>query len=140
MDNNSELERYEALDRRCEQTSQSMRQTIARITPQFIMAHGRDIVEGWKNLRALSIQSSTYLVQLKLKYAHDSEKFNRLLQGAERRLDRQLDDLSEMRRAIISMPASSANPAVLEQQKSILNAIAMAQDSFNHEIDRLYDL
>lgn len=140
MDNNSELERYEVLDRQCQQSSQSIKRMIAQISPQFIMTHGKEIVEGWKDLRTLSIQSSTCLQQLGMKYAHDSEKFGKLLQGAERRLDRQLDDLSEMRRAILSMPASLTAPAVVEQQNRILNDIAMAQDSFNHEIDRLYDL
>ncbi len=108
---------------------------IAIITT-FARQHAAHVVSPLTN----SIQSSTYLAQLKLKYAHDSGKYGRLLQGAERRLDRQLEDLSDMRRAIISMSASSADPAVLAQQKSILDTIAMAQDSFNHEIDRLYDL
>lgn len=137
---NSELTQYEALDSQCEQRSQSMKRMIAQITPQFVMAHGNEIVQGYKELKALSIQSSNCLQQLSMKYAHDSEKFSRMLQGAERRLDRQLDDLSEMRRALVMMPASSSDPDVIQQQKRILDVIAMAQDSFNHEIDRLYDL
>lgn len=137
---NSELTQYEALDSQCEQQSQSIRGMIARITPGFVMTHGNEIVQGYKELKALSIQSSNCLQQLSMKYAHDSEKFSKMLQGAERRLDRQLDDLSKMRRALVMMPASSSDPDMIQQQKRILDVIAMAQDSFNHEIDRLYDL
>ena len=137
---NADLTQYEALDRQCEQRSQSMKRMIAQLTPQFVMAHGNEIVQSWKDLKALTIQSNNYLCQLRMRYEHDAEKFEKLLRGAERRLDRQLDDLSEMRRAIVMMPASSTNPDVLRQQKAILEAIGMAQDSFNHEIDRLYDL
>ena len=63
-----------------------------------------------------------------------------MLQGAERRLDRQLEMLSEMRRMLISLSSSSTDSAMLRQQQILLDSIAQAQDSFNHEIDRLYDL
>lgn len=98
---NTEIAKCEELDRRCERKSASMENMIAQITPQFLMAHGRDLVQGCKDLMALSIQSSTYLAQLSMKYGHDLEKFDRMLQGAERRLDRQLEMLSEMRRTLI---------------------------------------
>lgn len=136
---NTEIAKCEELDRRCELKSASMKNMIAQITPQFLMAHGRDLVQGCKDLMALSIQSSTYLAQLSMKYGHDLEKFDRMLQGAERRLDRQLEMLSEMRRTLISL-SSSTDSAMLRQQQILLDSIAQAQDSFNHEIDRLYDL
>lgn len=136
---NTEIAKCEELDRRCERKSASMKNMIAQITPQFLMAHGRDLVQGCKDLMALSIQSSTYLAQLSMKYGHDLEKFDRMLQGAERRLDRQLEMLSEMRRTLISL-SSSIDSAMLRQQQILLDSIAQAQDSFNHEIDRLYDL
>ncbi len=137
---NTEIAKCEELDRRCERKSASMKNMIAQITPQFLMAHGRDLVQGCKDLMALSIQSSTCLAQLSMKYGHDLEKFDRMLQGAERRLDRQLEMLSEMRRTLISLSTSSTDSAMLRQQQILLDSIAQAQDSFNHEIDRLYDL
>ena len=137
---NTDIAKCESLDRQCEQQSTSLKGMVAKITPQLIMEHGGDIVKSCRDLMALSIQSSTHLEQLSMKYGHDLEKFGRFLKGAERRLDRQLDDLSEMRRALISMSTDSCDPAMLRQQQNILNAIAQAQDSFNHEIDRLYDL
>ena len=137
---NTEIAKCEELDRRCVLKSASMKNMIAQITPQFLMAHGRDLVQGCKDLMALSIQSSTYLAQLSMKYGYDLEKFDRMLQGAERRLDRQLEMLSEMRRMLISLSSSSTDSAMLRQQLILLDSIAQAQDSFNHEIDRLYDL
>lgn len=137
---NTEIAKCEELDRQCEQKSTSMKKMIAQITPQFVMAHGQELVRGCKDLMALSIQSSTYLEQLSMKYGHDLAKFDKMLKGAERRLDRQLDDLSEMRRALISMTSSSADSALIRQQQILLDTIAQAQNSFNHEIDRLYDL
>lgn len=137
---NTEIAKCEELDRRCVLKSASMKNMIAQITPQFLMAHGRDLVQGCKDLMALSIQSSTYLAQLSMKYGYDLEKFDRMLQGAERRLDRQLEMLSEMRRMLISLSSSSTDSAMLRQQQILLDSIAQAQDSFNHEIDRLYDL
>ena len=137
---NTEIAKCEELDRRCVLKSASMKNMIAQITPQFLMAHGRDLVQGCKDLMALSIQSSTYLAQLSMKYGYDLEKFDRMLQGAERRLDRQLEMLSEMRRMLISLSSSSTDSAMLRQQQILLDSIAQAQDSFNHEIDRLYAL
>lgn len=136
----NQLERYREIDRMSEQQSVSLRQMAAQITPQFIAAHGSEIVRSCKELQALSIQSRTYLRQLSMKYAHDSDKLAKMISGAERRLDRQLDELSMLRRALLSLPAAYGNPALMAQQRQILDAIAMAQDSFNHEIDRLYDL
>lgn len=136
----TEIAKCEEFDRQCELQSISMKKMIAQITPQFLMAHGHDLVQGCKDLMALSIQSSTYLEQLSMKYGHDLEKFDRMLQGAERRLDRQLEMLSEMRRALIALTSSSIDSATLGQQQMLLESIAQAQDSFNREIDRLYDL
>lgn len=136
----TEIAKCEELDRQCEEKSVSIKKTIAQITPQFLMAHGRDLVQGCRELMALSIQSSTYLEQLSMKYGRDLAKFDRMLQGAERRLDSQLELLTEMRRALIALSSSSVDAATLRQQQILLNEIASAQASFNHELDRLYDL
>ena len=45
-----------------------------------------------------------------------------------------------MRRTLISLSSSSIDAAMLRQQQMLLGEIARAQNSFNHEIDRLYDL
>ena len=136
----TEIAKCEYLARQCEQQTTSMKMMIAQITPQCVMTHGRDLVQGFKELKALSIQSSTYLEQLRIKYGHDLEKFDKMLKGAERRLDLQLEVLSEMRRALISLSSSSIDAAMLRQQQMLLDEIARAQQSFNHEIDRLYNL
>lgn len=136
----TEIVKCEDLDRQCEQQTTSMKMMIAQITPQFVMTHGRDLVQGCKELMALSIQNSAYLEQLRIKYGHDLEKFDKMLKGAERRLDLQLEVLSEMRRTLISLSSSSIDAAMLRQQQMLLGEIARAQNSFNHEIDRLYDL
>lgn len=136
----TEIAKCEDLYRQCEQQTTSMKMMIAKITPQFVMTHGRDLVQGCKELMALSIQSSAYLEQLSMKYGHDLEKFDKMLKGAERRLDLQLEMLSEMRRTLISLSSSSIDAAMLRQQQMLLGEIARAQHSFNHEIDRLYDL
>lgn len=136
----TEIAKCEKLDRQCEEKSVSIKKTIAQITPQFLMAHGRDLVQGCRELMALSIQSSTYLEQLSMKYGHDLAKFDKMLQGAERRLDSQLELLTEMRRTLIALTASQTDAATLRQQQILLNEIGSAQASFNHELDRLYDL
>ena len=136
----TEIAKCEDLARQCEQQTTSMKMMIAQITPQLVMTHGRDLVQCCKELRALSIQSSTYLEQLRIKYGHDLEKFDKMLKGAERRLDLQLEVLSEMRHALISLSSSSIDAAMLRQQQMLLDEIARAQQSFNHEIDRLYNL
>ena len=136
----TEIAKCEDLSRQCEQQTTSMKMMIAQITPQFVMTHGRDLVQGCKELMALSIQNSAYLEQLRIKYGHDLEKFDKMLKGAERRLDLQLEVLSEMRRTLISLSSSSIDAAMLRQQQMLLGEIARAQNSFNHEIDRLYDL
>lgn len=138
--NHAEIAKSEALDRQCEEQSMSIKKMIAQITPEFLKANGQDIVRGCRDLMALSIQSSTYLEQLSMKYGHDLAKFDRMLQGAERRLDRQLEVLSEMRRKLISFSTPLMDQATLRQQQMLLCEIARAQDSFDHEIDRLYDL
>ena len=136
----TEIAKCEDLDRQCERKTTSLKMMFAQITPQFVMTHGRDLVQGCKELMALSIQNSAYLEQLRIKYGHDLEKFDKMLKGAERRLDLQLEVLSEMRHALISLSSSSIDAAMLRQQQMLLDEIARAQQSFNHEIDRLYDL
>ena len=60
----TEIAKCEDLDRQCEQQTTSMKMMIAQITPQFVMTHGRDLVQGCKELMALSIQNSAYLDSL----------------------------------------------------------------------------
>ncbi len=136
----TEIAKCEELDRQCEEKAISIKKTIAQITPQLLMAHGRDLVQSCRDLMPLSIQSSTYLEQLSMKYRHDLAKFDRMLKGAERRLDFQLELLTEMRRALIALSSSQTDAATLRQQQILLDEIASAQASFNHELDRLYDL
>lgn len=63
LDHPSGLARYEFLVEydRCEQKAPSMKSMIAQITLQLLMTHGRELVQGCRDLMVLSIQSSTYL-------------------------------------------------------------------------------
>lgn len=139
-DNNSLEERYEVLELRSEQTSQSLSKMMTGMTGQLLRQHGSELVQGAKELAALAMQSSTYLSKLGMEYGHRSEKFEEMIRGAERRLDRQLDDLSMMRRQVLTLTSSGIDPQILTLQRQLLDAIGQAQDSFNREIDRLYDL
>lgn len=137
-DNNSLEERYEVLELRSEQTSQSLSKMMTGMTGQLLRQHGSELVQGAKELAALAMQSSTYLSKLGMEYGHRSEKFEEMIRGAERRLDRQLDDLSMMRRQLLTLTSSGIDPQILTLQRQLLDAIGQAQDSFNREIDRLY--
>lgn len=136
----SQIDRYEGLELKSKQQSESMREILVQLSPQFLTTHGSEIIKYCTQLRTLSIQSRTVLEQIRMKYAYDSDKFTKIIGGAERRLDRQLDDLSMMRRMLITMPVSTSDPNLIAQQKRILDAISMAQESFNREISLLYDL
>ncbi|MDE5975174.1 MAG: hypothetical protein K2G69_01355 [Muribaculaceae bacterium] len=138
--NDPALEQYAALDRMGEERSRTFKQMIAKVSPQFIMAHGGEMLQHFKDLKALSIQSQYKLEELSRRYDHDSDKFSQMLQGAERRLDRQLEDMSMMRRALLSLPVSDMSPEAMRHQSFLLQALSDAQDSFNRELDRLYDL
>lgn len=142
MENNQDiqLQKYEEVGRESDNQSRKLKLMVAGAASKAILANAGQIIQGYRDLQALAIQSNTYLTQLSMKYAHDSEKFKEMIRGAERRLDRQLEDLSEMRRALLMMSPSSSNPEEIKNQCALLEMIAMAQDSFNREIDRLYDL
>lgn len=139
-DNNSLEERYAVLELRSEQTSQSLSKMMTGMTGQLLRQHGPQLVQSAKELAALAMQSGTYLSKLSMEYGHRSEKFKEMIRGAERRLDRQLDDLSMMRRQLLTLTVASADPRVLTIQRQLLEAIGKAQESFDREIDRLYDL
>ena len=138
--NDASLEQYEQLDHLGQVQSSSLKSMIAKISPQFIMTHGSEMVQAVRELKALSIKSQAQLDALSMKYSHDSGKFSKILQGAERRLDRQLEDMSLLRRSLLSLPVSDLTPAMMQHQQAILVALSEAQDSFNRELDRLYDL
>ncbi|MDE6143118.1 MAG: hypothetical protein K2F94_03460 [Muribaculaceae bacterium] len=142
MENNQDiqLQKYEEVGRKSDNQSRELKLMVAGVASKAILANAGQIIQGYRELQALAIQSNTYLTQLSMKYAHNSEKFKELIRGAERRLDRQLEDLSEMRRALLLMSPSSSNQEEIKNQRALLEMIAMAQDSFNREIDRLYDL
>lgn len=134
------LQLYEEAGSKSDRLSGELKRMVAGVSARAMLENAGDIVRGWKELQAINIQSRTYLAQLSMKYDHDSEKFRKILQGAERRLDRQLDELSDMRRTLMTMSVSSSNADELRSQRMLLEMIAEAQKSFNHEIDRLYDL
>lgn len=142
MENNQDiqLQKYEEAGRKSDIQSKKLQLMVAGVASKAILANAGQIIQGYKELQALAIQSNTYLTQLSMKYAHNSEKFKELIRGAERRLDRQLENLSEMRRALLLMSPSSSSLEETKNQRALLEMIAMAQDSFNREIDRLYDL
>lgn len=142
MENNQDiqLQKYEEAGRKSDIQSKKLQLMVAGVASKAILANAGQIIQGYKELQALAIQSNTYLTQLSMKYAHNSEKFKEMIRGAERRLDRQLENLSEMRRALLLMSPSSSSLEETKTQRALLEMIAMAQDSFNREIDRLYDL
>ena len=142
MSNSEEnlVEKYDDTDRASEEKSMTLKKMFMQISPQLLREHGGTMLQHFKDLQALNIRSRTYLEALSMKYDHNSDKFTKLLRGAERRLDRQLDDLSIMRRALIMMPPGSLTPDVIKHQQNLLAAISAAQNSFDLEIDRLYDL
>jgi len=80
------------------------------------------------------------LTCLKLNLNHNIEKFHEIVRKAEERLDRQLDSIDKWTDRLLERDLSSLDANELAAQQRILEAIQMANERFNKELDRLYSL
>jgi N12 class adenine-specific DNA methylase len=68
------------------------------------------------------------------------EKFKEIVRGAEKRLDRQLDTIDRWTEMLLMRDLGTLDINEMNAQQAILEAIQMANDRFNNELDKLYSL
>ena len=68
------------------------------------------------------------------------EKFKEIVGGAEKRLDRQLDTIDKWTEMLLLRDLGTLDVNEMNAQQTILEAIRMANDRFNNELDKLYSL
>ena len=78
--------------------------------------------------------------ELKLKLQSDLIKFQNIVKGAEARLDRHLDYIDKWTNLLLTRDLGTMDSQELQYQRNIMDAIQMANDNFNKELDKLYSL
>lgn len=71
---------------------------------------------------------------------HNLDKFKALVSGAERRLERNMDNLDRYTMMLLDYNLGTLDVNEMRAQQTILDCIQQANDRFNNELDKLYNL
>lgn len=138
MDANNEIKRYneivEVVDNRMNQI------TALMDSGRSLAQQAAPIIDSIVQLKRDHQRLDAQLTCLKLNLNHNIEKFHEIVRKAEERLDRQLDSIDKWTDRLLERDLSSLDANELAAQQRILEAIQMANERFNKELDRLYSL
>ncbi|MDE6560362.1 MAG: hypothetical protein K2K75_03165 [Muribaculaceae bacterium] len=99
-----------------------------------------NITQGIKEIRLAQIESRRHLESLRLLSDRNLHKFDRIIQGAERRLDRQLDEMKEIRQVMRQFNISSLSSIELSIISKLNEQIDMINSNVMYELKMLYNL
>ena len=98
------------------------------------------ITQGIKEIRLAQIESRRQLESLRLLSDRNLHKFDRIIQGAERRLDRQLDEMKEIRQVMRQFNIGSLSSTELSIISKLNEQIDMINSNVMYELKMLYNL
>lgn len=138
MEKNKEIQNYqdkiELVDRSIDKISnilnsaQSLSQQLPVIMSSFIQ------------LKSEQQQLDAQLKVVQETLRNNLEKFKEIVRGAEKRLDRQLDTIDRWTEMLLMRDLGTLDVNEMNAQQAILEAIQMANDRFNNELEKLYSL
>ena len=138
MDNNNEIQSYqkqvELVDSRLDKISNilSSAQSLSQQLPT--------LVNSFTQLKSEQQKLDAQLKVIQETLKNNLEKFKEIVRGAEKRLDRQLDTIDKWTEMLLSRDLGTLDVNEMNAQQTILEAIQMANDRFNNELDKLYSL
>jgi len=138
MDNNKVIQSYqkqvELVDSSLDKISNilSSAQSLSQQLPT--------LVNSFTQLKSEQQKLDAQLKALQETLQNNLEKFKEIVRGAEKRLDRQLDTIDKWTEMLLLRDLGTLDVNEMNAQQTILEAIQMANDRFNNELDKLYSL
>lgn len=138
MDNNKVIQSYqkqvELVDSSLDKISNilSSAQSLSQQLPT--------LVNSFTQLKSEQQKLDAQLKALQETLQNNLEKFKEIVGGAEKRLDRQLDTIDKWTEMLLLRDLGTLDVNEMNAQQTILEAIRMANDRFNNELDKLYSL
>ena len=138
MDNNKVIQSYqkqvELVDSSIDKISNilSSAQSLSQQLPT--------LVNSFTQLKSEQLKLDAQLKALQETLQNNLEKFKEIVRGAEKRLDRQLDTIDRWTEMLLMRDLGTLDINEMNAQQAILEAIQMANDRFNNELDKLYSL
>lgn len=96
------------------------------------------IMEQFVEIRKHHNILEAQLEALRLHLGHNIEKFKAIVCSAEKRLDHQLDTLDNLVKFLLENKLNTNDLNEIHAQKQIMDAIQMANERFNRELELLY--
>ena len=106
----------------------------------YLVNNMPQITQGIKEIRLAQIESRRQLESLRLLSDRNLHKFDRIIQGAERRLDRQLDEMTEIRQMMRQFKIGSLSSTELSIISKLNEQIDMINSNVMYELKMLYNL
>ena len=138
MDNNKVIQSYqkqvELVDSSLDKISNilSSAQSLSQQLPT--------LVNSFTQLKSEQQKLDAQLRALQETLQNNLEKFKEIVRGAEKRLDRQLDTIDKWTEMLLLRDLGTLDVNEMNAQQTILEAIQMANDRVNNELDKLYSL
>lgn len=138
MDEKTTIQKYNdfsnVVEQRMNQIS-SMMETGHSLVQQL-----NPIMDSFVQLKREQQQLDAQLKVVQETLRNNLEKFKEIVRGAEKRLDRQLDTIDRWTEMLLMRDLGTLDDNEMNAQQTILEAIQMANDRFNNELDKLYSL
>lgn len=109
-------------------------------TVEYVVNNMPQIAQGIKEIRLAQLESRRQLETLRLISDRNLHKFDQIIQGAERRLDRQLDEMKEIRQVMRQFNISSLSSNELSIISKLNEQIDMINSNVMYELKMLYNL
>jgi uncharacterized protein YktA (UPF0223 family) len=125
----------------CNVVEQRMNQISSMMeTGHSLVQQLNPIMDSFVQLKREQQQLDAQLKVVQETLRNNLEKFKEIVRGAEKRLDRQLDTIDRWTEMLLMRDLGTLDDNEMNAQQTILEAIQMANDRFNNELDKLYSL
>jgi len=125
----------------CNVVEQRMNQISSMMeTGHSLVQQLNPIMDSFVQLKREQQQLDVQLKVVQETLRNNLEKFKEIVRGAEKRLDRQLDTIDRWTEMLLMRDLGTLDVNEMNAQQTILEAIQMANDRFNNELDKLYSL
>jgi N12 class adenine-specific DNA methylase len=125
----------------CNVVEQRMNQISSMMeTGHSLVQQLNPIMDSFVQLKREQQQLDAQLKVVQETLRNNLEKFKEIVRGAEKRLDRQLDTIDRWTEMLLMRDLGTLDINEMNAQHAILEAIQMANDRFNTELDKFYSL
>ncbi len=140
MEENSLVSYEEAATTASDKTGRLSEIIRSATTVDLVVRNMPQIASGIKEIRLAQIESRKQLEILRMHSQRNLHKFDQIIKGAERRLDRQLDEMKEIRQLMRQFNIGSLSSTELAIITKLNEQISMINSNVMYELQMLYNL